>query len=129
MGDVLVCGVVSDEEILLNKGPAIMTIDERCEILNHCKFVNEVVRNVPYVPNIDLLKKINCDFYAHGDDPCLDHEGNDAIGPMKEAGKFKMFKRTEGVSTTDITGKLLFLAEHMNGGDQTYNNTSAENII
>lgn len=30
---------------------------------------------------------------------------------LSDYGRFKMFKRTEGVSTTDIVGKLLHLTE------------------
>jgi ethanolamine-phosphate cytidylyltransferase len=30
---------------------------------------------------------------------------------LRKAGRFKMFKRTEGVSTTDIVGKLLLLTK------------------
>jgi hypothetical protein len=31
---------------------------------------------------------------------------------FKKNNRFKVFKRTEGVSTTDITGKLLALAKY-----------------
>ena len=31
---------------------------------------------------------------------------------FRENNRYKVFKRTEGVSTTDITGKLLALAKH-----------------
>jgi ethanolamine-phosphate cytidylyltransferase len=30
---------------------------------------------------------------------------------LKKAGKFKVFKRTEGVSTTDIVGKLMLFTK------------------
>jgi len=58
---------------------------------------------------MDVLEKYDCDFYAHGDDPVFDSNGNDLVKPFKDAGKYKVFKRTEGVSTTDIIGKLLSL--------------------
>jgi len=53
---------------------------------------------------------MNCDFACHGDDPVLMPDGSDAYGPFKEVGRFKFIKRTEGVSTTDIVGKLLLVA-------------------
>ena len=43
MSDVLVVGVNSDQDLLVNKGPTILNQDERAEILRHCKFVDEVV--------------------------------------------------------------------------------------
>lgn len=54
---------------------------------------------------------MNCDFICHGDDPCFELDGTDSYGPFKEAGCFKVFKRTEGVSTTDIVGRLLSLSK------------------
>jgi hypothetical protein len=33
---------------------------------------------------------------------------------FKERGMFKVFKRTEGVSTTEITGRLLKLVDALN---------------
>lgn len=109
--DVLVAGPNSDEELLANKGPTILNIHERAEILKHCKFVDEVAIGTPYRPDKALLDSINCSFYAHGDDPTFDHNGVDITDELNKLGMFKMFKRTEGVSTTDITGKLLALSE------------------
>lgn len=47
----------------------------------------------------------------HGDDPVFNADGSDSYGPFKEAGRFKLLKRTEGVSTTDIVGRLLLLSK------------------
>lgn len=118
MSDTLVVGVNSDEDLLLNKGPTILNVEERAEILRHCKFVDEVVVGTQYTPDFKLLEKLNCGFYAHGDDPVFDHEGTDLTAKFKERGMFKMFKRTEGVSTTDLTGKLLSLVEDLMKKDQ-----------
>lgn len=111
MCDVLVAGINSDEEVKKVKGPTIMTMQERAEYLRHCKFVDEVVPETLYTPDIELLRQLNCDFYAHGDDIAIDANGNDVTEPFRKAGMFKMFKRTEGVSTTSLTAKLLDIAE------------------
>lgn len=79
MSDVLVAGVNSDSDLMLNKGPTIMNVHERAEILRHCKFIDEVVSDTKYSPDIELLNSLNCTFYAHGDDPCIDHEGFDIL--------------------------------------------------
>lgn len=118
MSDILVVGVNSDEDLLTNKGPTILNQEERAEILRHCKFVDEVVVGTDYTPDFELLKKLNCGFYAHGDDPCFNSEGVDLTKMFKEKGMFKVFKRTEGVSTTDITGRLLALVEDSMKKDQ-----------
>lgn len=96
----------------MTKGPSILNVKERAEIIKHCKFVDEVQIDVPYTPNVETLKHYNCDFYAHGDDPCIDSFGVDVTASFREAGMYKEFKRTEGVSTTGTTGKLIALADY-----------------
>jgi len=75
MCDVLVLGVNSDADLLKTKGPTIMNNRERNEIMRHCKFVDEVIEETPYSPSLQFLDDINCQFYAHGDDPCFDSNG------------------------------------------------------
>ena len=55
----------------------------------------------------ELFTKHRVDYIIHGDDPCLLPDGSDAYAHAKKLGRFKMIKRTEGVSTTDIVGRML----------------------
>ena len=75
------------------------------------KWVDEVVTGVPYdlTPAFlhELFYKHKIDYVIHGDDPCIMPDGTDAYAYAKEAGRFRMIKRTEGVSTTDIVGRML----------------------
>jgi len=109
--DVLVVGVNSDEEIMRAKGPAILTTAERAEIIRSCRWVDEVAEGTEYTVNVGVLDRYNCDFYAHGDDVAIDADGNDICAILAAQGRFRMFKRTTGVSTTDIIGKLLSLTK------------------
>jgi ethanolamine-phosphate cytidylyltransferase len=59
----------------------------------------------------ETLDRYNCQYYAHGDDPVFGADGTDMCAVLRGVGRFKMFKRTEGVSTTDIVGKLLMLTK------------------
>lgn len=118
MGGTVVAGINSDEDLLLNKGPTIMSGQERAEILRHCKFVDEVKPDTQYTPSFELLQKLDCQYYAHGDDPVFNYEGVDLTAKFKEKGMFKVFKRTEGVSTTEITGRLLKLVDALNNAGQ-----------
>ena len=111
LGDILVVGVNSDAEILRNKGPTVLSCKERADILRACKWVDEVHEDTEYTVRLDTLDRYNCQFYAHGDDPVFDADGTDMCGFLQQHGRFKMFKRTEGVSTTDIVGKLLLLTK------------------
>ena len=108
---MLVLGINSDEEILKNKGPSILTCRERSEIARACKWVDEVYEGTEYTVTVDILNRYNCDYYAHGDDAVFDCNGVDICEELRKEGRFKMFKRTEGVSTTDIVGRLLMLTK------------------
>jgi len=110
LGDILVVGVNSDEEILKNKGPTILTCKERADIIRSCKWVDEVYEGTEYTVTEEILDRYKCQFYAHGDDPVYNSEGVDMCALLKEKGRLKIFKRTEGVSTTNIVGKLLSLS-------------------
>lgn len=43
LGDVLVVGIHSDEEIARNKGPPVMKYDERISMLQSMKWVDEII--------------------------------------------------------------------------------------
>lgn len=111
LGDELVVGLVPDREILRCKGPPILNDEERLKLVNSVKWVDEVLTEVPYdlTPDFlhDLFTKHKIDYVLHGDDPCLLPDGTDAYEHAKKLGRFKMIKRTEGVSTTDIVGRML----------------------
>ena len=86
----MVIGANSDEDIEAVKGPTILKIDERAAILSACKWASEVVPGTPYTVSEDLLDKLNCDFYIHGDDPCYDSEGVELCSYFEQRGKFKV---------------------------------------
>ncbi|CAG9335455.1 unnamed protein product [Blepharisma stoltei] len=109
LGKVLVVGVHNDEEIMRNKGMPVMTNQERLSMVRACKWADEVVENAPYSATEEWLDSLNCRYIAHGDDIALNQEGVDAYSQLKTAGRFKIIKRTEGISTTMIVGKLLLM--------------------
>mmetsp|Transcript_10358 Transcript_10358/g.24672 ORF Transcript_10358/g.24672 Transcript_10358/m.24672 type:complete len:436 (-) Transcript_10358:2766-4073(-) len=121
LGTHLVVGVNSDESITECKAAPLMNNEERLAMVKSCKFVDEVVPNTPYIMNKEYIDYIfetyNVDYIIHGDDPCI-VDGRDVYETAKKAGKFRTIPRTEGVSTTDILGRMLLLTKehHMGGG-------------
>ncbi|OMJ80538.1 hypothetical protein SteCoe_19180 [Stentor coeruleus] len=111
LGKTLVVGVHSDAEIARNKGPPVMNEQERYALARSCKWVDEVIENAPYSPTISLLDSFNCMYAAHGDDLSINENGDDCMSILKRAGRCKIFKRTEGISTTQIVGKLLLMTK------------------
>lgn len=111
LGDELVVGLVSDEEIVANKGPPVLSMDERLALVSGLKWVDEVITDAPYAITETFLNRLfheyNIDYVIHGDDPCLLPDGTDAYAAAKKAGRYKQIKRTEGVSSTDIVGRIM----------------------
>lgn len=110
LGDVLVMGVIADDEIRRCKGPPVMNQEERAAMIRACRWVDEVIVGVEYYVNCAILDRVQCDFVAHGDDiPIRKDTGTDAYEEVRSAGKLKIVRRTEGISTTDLVGKMLLM--------------------
>lgn len=107
VGDELVIGVHSDEDILQNKGPTVMNLAERSAEIAANKWATQVVENAPYVTQPEWMDRYGCKYVVHGDDITTDADGNDCYGIVREQGRLKLVKRTEGVSTTDLINRLL----------------------
>lgn len=112
LGDYLVVGVHSDEEIAKHKGPTVMKEQERYALIRACKWVDEVVEDAPYVASLEVLDKHNIDFCVHGEDISTDEHGVDAYEQVKKAGRYRTIARTQGVSTTDIVGRMILRTKH-----------------
>uniref|UniRef100_T1IMQ0 ethanolamine-phosphate cytidylyltransferase n=1 Tax=Strigamia maritima TaxID=126957 RepID=T1IMQ0_STRMM len=77
LGEFLVVGVHTDEEIANHKGPPVFTEQERYKMVRAIKWVDEVVEGAPYVTSVETLDKYNCDFCVHGDDITMTSNGLD----------------------------------------------------
>ncbi|KAK1330716.1 hypothetical protein QTO34_008654 [Cnephaeus nilssonii] len=111
MGDYLIVGVHTDEEISRHKGPPVFTQEERYKMVQAIKWVDEVVPAAPYVTTLETLDKYSCDFCVHGNDITLTVDGRDTYEEVKQAGRYRECKRTQGVSTTDLVGRMLLMTK------------------
>lgn len=105
----LLVGVCNDALTHKCKGKTVMTEFERYESVRHCRWVDEVVENAPWVVDTAFLEKHNIDFVAHDDLPYPDVTGSadDAYGFVKRIGKFRATQRTNGISTSDLILRLI----------------------
>ncbi|XP_056263965.1 ethanolamine-phosphate cytidylyltransferase-like isoform X1 [Pseudoliparis swirei] len=122
MGDYLIVGVHTDSEIAKHKGPPVFTQAERYKMVRAIKWVDEVVEGAPYVTTLQTLDKYDCDFCVHGDDITLTVDGKDTYEEVKKSGRYRECKRTQGVSTTDLVGRMLLMtkAHHSNIDSSDY---------
>ncbi|XP_018574297.1 ethanolamine-phosphate cytidylyltransferase isoform X2 [Anoplophora glabripennis] len=121
LGDYLIVGVHTDEEITKHKGPPVFTEEERYKMVRGIKWVDEVVEGAPYVTTLDTLDKYDCDFCVHGDDITMTADGVDTYHLVKSADRYREVQRTAGVSTTDLVGRMLLLTRnHFKQGQYEY---------
>lgn len=104
---VLICGVPNDEITHKLKGLTVLTDEQRCETLRHCKWVDEVVPNAPWCVTAEFLDEHNIDYVAHDDLPYVGADSDDIYKPIKEMGRFLATQRTSGISTSDIITRII----------------------
>ena len=61
---------------------------ERCESVRHCRWVDEVVPEAPWVLDTAFLEKYNIDYVAHDDEPYLSAGHDDVYAFVKSLGLF-----------------------------------------
>ncbi|CAH1155442.1 unnamed protein product [Phaedon cochleariae] len=121
LGQHLIVGVHTDEEITKHKGPPVFNEQERYKMVRGIKWVDEVVEGAPYVTTLETLDKYDCDFCVHGDDITMTADGVDSYHLVKKAGRYREVQRTAGVSTTDLVGRMLLLTRnHFRQGQYEY---------
>jgi ethanolamine-phosphate cytidylyltransferase len=59
------------------------------------------------VTSLPWITHYGCQYVVHGDDITSDSDGKDCYRYVKAAGRFKVVKRTPGISTTDLVGRML----------------------
>ena len=107
LGDILVCGLNSDEDVARAKGKTLMDINERSALAGSSKWIGDLALNTPYTPTIETLDTFKCDYLAHGDDIPTNENGHTIYDEIIAKKRLRVFKRTEGISTTVIIGRLL----------------------
>lgn len=104
----MVVGVPNDELTHKYKGLTVLTDEQRYESLRHCKWVDEVIPNAPWVVTQDFLDEHKIDYVAHDDEPYAGPNGEgDVYQFVKEQGRFLTTQRTDGISTSDIITKII----------------------
>lgn len=75
--------------------------------MNACRWSTLAVPHAPYVTSLAWVSHYGCYYVVHGDDVTTDSGGDDCYRYVKAAGRFRVVKRTPGISTTDLVGRML----------------------
>ncbi|KAL9116632.1 MAG: hypothetical protein Q9187_006841, partial [Circinaria calcarea] len=80
---------------------------DRVSAVDACRWSTLSVPYAPYVTSLPWISHYGCYYVVHGDDITSDSSGEDCYRYVKAAGRFLVVKRTPGISTTDLVGRML----------------------
>ncbi|CEG73083.1 Putative Choline-phosphate cytidylyltransferase [Rhizopus microsporus] len=103
----LLVGVCNDIETHKRKGKTVMTDVERYEAVRHCKWVDEVIENAPWIIDQEFLDHHKIDYVAHDAEPYQSKESGDVYAFVKAQGRFFPTQRTDGISTSDLITRIV----------------------
>ena len=101
LGDYMIVGLMSDEDITRWKRPPILNLEDRIAVVAACKFVDEAIPNAPWIIDADWIALHNIDLVVDGDD-YTDQELKFSHNVPIEMGIFRSIPYTPGISTTQI---------------------------
>jgi len=103
----LMVGVNTDADTHRLKGPTVMTYEERVTSVGHCKWVDELVTDAPWVITKEFIEEHRIDFVAHDGEPYVSDGVSDIYDIPKRMGKFWSTQRTPLISTTVLIDRIL----------------------
>ncbi|KIJ60431.1 hypothetical protein HYDPIDRAFT_98720 [Hydnomerulius pinastri MD-312] len=103
----LLIGVNTDEDVHTHKARCVMSHPERCEAVRHCRWVDEVIPDCPWILDAAFLEKWKIDYVAHDEVPYVAEGHDDVYAFVKERGQFIPTRRTPGVSTSDLLERIV----------------------
>ncbi|SNX81405.1 related to choline-phosphate cytidylyltransferase [Melanopsichium pennsylvanicum] len=103
----LIVGVVSSFSCSKHKNKPVLTSQERYECVRNCRWVDEVLEDAPWVVDQNLIDTLEIDYIAHDDLPYSGIGMEDIYAFVKKQGRFLPTRRTDGVSTSELLGRIV----------------------
>ena len=106
LGDYLLVGVHSDDDVLAHKRKTILTMEERVACIAGCRYVDEVLPNAPWVTDLDWIEKHNINLVVHGSDYSQEDLKKTHAFAI-EMGILRTVGYTPRISTTEIIRRIM----------------------
>jgi choline-phosphate cytidylyltransferase len=103
----VIVGVMSDTDTIKRKGILVMNQDERAKSVEHCKWVDQVIKCPPWIVDQDFIDKYNIDYVAHDDLSYPTGSPNDVHKYVKENGYFLKTTRSKDISTSELITRIV----------------------
>ena len=102
----LIIGVSSDEDCIQHKKKTILTQDERCKMISYCKYVDIILKKIPWIIDENFLEKHSIDYICHDPNAYSQNDIGDIYKKWKDKGIFIGINRLKGISTSDIVNRI-----------------------
>lgn len=109
LGTYLIVAVSTDDLVRTYKEEPIMSFEDRCNIIKHITYVDEVVAQNNLF-DIEQFQSLDADFFVVGND-WETNTTNPGLNWFRDNNKLKFFPYTKGLSTTKIKEKIIFNSE------------------
>jgi cytidyltransferase-like protein len=105
LGDRLIVGIVSDDDVETYKPRPVMTMAERVAVVSACRYVDSVVAPSPLFCTVDFLDSIGATFACHGDD-FTPESLKYYYGDLMPSGRLRTVRYTAGISSRDVIERV-----------------------
>ena len=105
LSDKILVGTHKDEEIAKYKCKPIFSYEDRSFMLKHCKYIDEFIGDVDYLPSLKTLNKYSCNNLLHGRENIIINE-TDIFNQFRKANKYLEYEPTKGISTTNLIYRI-----------------------
>ena len=106
LGDKLIVGLHSDETMESYKRKPILTFNERKEVLEAIKYIDEIIDNAPLNPGKDYFDRLNIDLMVIPDN-CNNNTIQKLYKYPFDNNMLKVVNYTKEISTTLIIDRIL----------------------
>lgn len=106
LGDTLIVGLHSDDTTSTYKSPPVMSLDERTTVVVACRFVDEVVKDVPLIVTREFMEDYRVDLVVHAHS---ENEGalfDSFYHYPKSIGRFFRLEYQGGVSSSQLIDRI-----------------------
>ena len=103
----LIVGITNDELTYKLKGKTVMSEEERYGSVSHCRYVDEVLRDAPWIIDVEFMDRYHLDFVAHDSQPYGAQGTDDIYTKVKSLGRFVSTQRTDNISTSDVISRIV----------------------
>lgn len=102
LGDYLIVGLSTDEFNALKGKKSYLNYEERKQILEAIKYVDEIIPENNWEQKVDDIKRLNVDILTMGDD----WKGSDKFNYLRDYCDVIFLERTKEISSTIIKGAI-----------------------